>query len=233
VRRREEIREEPGERRRARDERGENLIQSALVLMCAGEEHITILHPPYPMVNQHNNYTYMYSSNNQRSSEGELDPGSQNELYRQRRKDRVLKIRKLRGKYSSSSKHLKATWLPLHALSEDLHALNSSDSENDLSHPRVPGCGSEPTHHVDTSQLTRQERNRLSARASREKKNSEIVTLTSRVEFFKQQNQNLIAFLSQLPQSLLEQLQGSESSLLSLSSPSSESAPVPFDQQVT
>jgi hypothetical protein len=149
-----------------------------------------------------------------------LDLNSQSELSRRRRHDRVLKIKKLRLKHSSYMlKPLRSAWSPFPPFSNDLHDFNSSDSENEQISSR--GCTNRGTDKspesriLDNSQLTRQERNRLSARASRDKKNSEIVTLSSRVEFFQQENQNLIAFLSQLPQSVLQQIHGSESILLS------------------
>jgi hypothetical protein len=160
------------------------------------------------------------SSSSHRDELSLLDLKSQSELSRRRRHDRVLKIKKLRSKHSSYMlKPLRSAWSPFPPFSDDLHDLNSSDSENEQISSR--GCANRGTvkspesRILDNSQLTRQERNRLSARASRDKKNSEIVTLSSRVEFFEQENQNLIAFLSQLPQSVLQQIHGSESILLS------------------
>jgi hypothetical protein len=146
-----------------------------------------------------------------------LPQGRYEEICRHRRNERVHKLKKLRAKNrfqsfrcDDSSSHSRILYWSPHSSSTTAARIatgnhdwflptssSSSDSEN-----------GDPI--IETSNLTRKERNRMSAKASRDKKNHEIETLSKKIESLENENKDLISFLSRLPQSVLVQLQDSD-----------------------
>jgi hypothetical protein len=145
-------------------------------------------------------------------------PERQDEVCRRRRHERVQKLyaKKLRAKthrhdsgWDDSSSHSRmASWSPRNSSLTGAAAARrdwflpttsstSSDSENGDA-VTIP------------TKLTRAVRNRVSAKASRDKKNNEIEALSKKVERLESENKDLISFLSRLPQSVLNQLQDSD-----------------------
>lgn len=105
------------------------------------------------------------------------------EITKKRRYDRVVKMKKLRAKKKMNY------WSPS---SPDASV---SDSETEKVLIKAP--------------LTRQERNRESAKESREKKNREIDHLSNQVQNLEEENEKLKTFLLNLPPSIAKQLQSS------------------------